>query len=230
LSQFDEPRLVADKLSYVVGDKASFQFLSPVANAKLLVQWGNALETKHHLFTIAKAGRNTLSLPTALGRECRLGCQLVASLIAGRDNTRKLAVTVPTSRLFDLRAPVAFELREALTIVNDELNLGEVVVSTDADDDTTSPRATLEITVDVKDIDGKALSSGEVHVFVVDKKVLDLAPHAVLRAQDGFQTSLSTGLSVSNSQRALQLASEYENTLQQVNLSRSLSLSLVGVL
>ena len=68
------------------------------------------------------------------------------------------------------------------------------------------------------DINGKPVTSGEVHVFVVDQKVLDLAPHAVLSAQNGFKTNLDSAYYyVSDSQRFLQLKDQFGITAEQVD-------------
>jgi hypothetical protein len=206
------PVLIADKQQYLSGDVPTISFMNPFAgDSRLLVRWGNAFATRHAQFAFKNEGETTFSLP-ALGAECRTGCTLVVALLAGRDATRALA-GAPISNLFDIKGAQSHAAQIQIEVSDKSLALGDVRVSSDAPDNVTAPRKRVEFTVDVAGNDGKPLTTGEVHLFVVDRKVLDLAPHAVLRAADAFHVETGTYFPIYQSQASIASFELHERTL-----------------
>lgn len=208
------PVPLTDKKLYKKGEQIKVRFMNPFSSSRALVFWGNTLATRYAQFAFAAEGASELALP-AIGNECDGGCTISIALQAPRDASRALA-GAPISNLFDIKSAQALSVSLDVDVEDKALELGSVAVSSNAPNGVTAPRKRVEFEVKVNGADGKPLARGEVHLFVVDRKILDLAPHAVLRAADAFSVYTKQGFSVYQSARGITSFDIHQRTLVRV--------------
>jgi len=208
------PTPIADKKLYKRGDSVKLSFMNPFAASRALVYYGNVLATRFVQVQFSAQGLSEITLPT-IGTECDGGCTVSIALQAPRDASRSLA-GAPISNLFDLTSAQALSMQAEIDVEDKSLALGTVTVSSDAPNGVTAPRKPVEFEVKVNGADGKPLASGEVHLFVVDRKILDLAPHAVLAPAEQFSLYTKSYTSIYQTQRGITSFDIHQRTLVRV--------------
>lgn len=192
-------RLVPDKTSYRVGDTAQLSFQLPWPGASALLVWGSG-PGGHTTQRVASpaVGLNRVALP--LGAECKAGCTVALLLSVPRQPASAAVPQLPTSQLFDPRAPHSAVVTTQLNVAADNALDVKVSIaaaasspsassSSSASSSTTStaaatadaalpdvvaPGETAFISVDVTDGSGSPVSDAHVTVIAVDKAWLDL--------------------------------------------------------
>lgn len=190
LRDFTELTVVPDRATYAFGDQVTFNFLNPCSSAQLMVRYGNRLAQDERFVALDARGPVTVSVPVT-ERVCRGGCDARVLLACPR-GTHAAPADLPVSKLFDLAMPHAVAMRASIDVPDKSRTLQELTVEPSAE--RAAPGQEIEVAVHVgAEQRNSAHDSLDVHLFVVDEKILDLRQAPMVAVAERFEPELRDG-------------------------------------